>query len=130
MILDSKLVFSRQQALTTAGAVASTNTVDLYKTGEAYGNELYLVVQVHTTFTSDGAATLALTLQTSADNSSFTTVHSVAAIGKANLTAGKELVKMRLPMGLSRYNKITYTVGVADMTAGKVNAFLTKDVSV
>lgn len=125
MILDKELIFSDAQAPTT-GATDSTNVIDLGAVGDAK-DEMHLWIGVNTTVTSGGAATVAFSLQTSADNSSYSVLWSSAAIAKATLVAGYNVVKMRLPQGCKRYLKVVYTVATADLTAGKFDALLVMD---
>lgn len=125
MILDKQLVFSAAQALTTQGAVASTDIVDLTEAGDAL-DSLWLEVGVHTAAASDGNATLTVALQTSVDVA-FTspiTLLTTAALAKTVLTKGAKLIQSRIPMGCKRYLRVLLTVGTADLTAGKFNAYL------
>lgn len=126
MILDKQLVFSSEQAVTTAAATASTNVVDTVVAGRAI-NELWLEIVVHTTVTSDGAATVAFKLETDSAEafSGASTLFSVAAIAKASLTAGTVVARVRIPAGAKRYLRVVITPAVADLTAGKFNAYLT-----
>jgi hypothetical protein len=94
-----------------------------------------LVIQVDTAVTSDGSATVSFELASDAGASIATdgsaTVHfATGAIPKATLVAGYTAVAVALPMGpYERYLGILQNVGTAALTAGKVNAFLTHDVS-
>ena len=128
MIIDNQEVFADAQAVTSTGDTASTNVID---TGSAYddgtGEHVYLVAQVDTTATSGGAATLAAVISDSADNSTFADVLVGPATPVASLTAGRQLLRTRLPIGLRRYVRVTWRVGTAALTAGKFDAFLTKD---
>jgi hypothetical protein len=125
MILDKNLLVSNAQAVTSSGA--STDYIDFGAIGEAFGNELYLVVQVDTTATASGSATVNFQLESDSD-SGFATAKVVnfdsGAIGKASLVAGAEIVKVKLPIGIKRYARLYYTVATGPLTAGKFNAFL------
>ena len=127
-IMDDFLVFSEEQAPTT-GTTASTNVIDTGIAGRSIGSgeEIELVVVVHTTATSGGSNTTQVVLQDSADNSSFATVLGSIATAVASLTAGTELLRVKLPPGLRRYIRVAYIIATADLTAGKFNAYLTKD---
>lgn len=129
MILDSLLKFSEAQAITSTGDTASTNAIDVGTSDAGAGEELFLFVTTTEAVTSAGAATVQFVLQTSTDNSTFTDAVASSVIGKAALTAGAT-VKLRLPVGLSRYNRVAYRVGTAALTAGKFSAFFAKDVPV
>lgn len=137
-IQDAKLRFSDGQAETTVAAHDSTNIINLgagYDEWKAaliadYGEaakELYLHVIVSTTFTSGGSATLQVALQDSADGAAFAATSppvATAAIAKASLVAGYELLRVKLPSDLRQYVKLVYTIGTAAMTAGAVDAWI------
>lgn len=123
MILDADLVFSNKQAVTATAT--STNEIDLGVAGDAIGQELTIHVVVDTAFAT--LTSLAVSLETSANNSDWTTVLSGPAIARASLTKGASIFCVRVPQGLSRYVRMKYTVGGSDATAGKVTAFASKD---
>lgn len=128
MILDRYNEFSDAQAVTASAA--STNVVDLQAAGAIEGKALFLHIKVNTTVTASGAATVAFALQTDNDEAfgSVTTLHSIAAIGKASLTAGTQVVRLPLiGMPLERYMRVYYTVATGPLTAGKFDAFLSMD---
>ena len=50
-----------------------------------------------------------------------------AAIGKADLTAGKQAAVLKLPSNLRRYIRVYYTVGTGPLTAGKFSAQIVMD---
>jgi hypothetical protein len=134
MILDSRNEFSDAAAVT---ATAISNVID---TGAAAGglgalDDLYLVIGVDTAVTAAGAATVTFSLESdsTADLATSATVHwQSAAIGKATLVAGFNVVVLELPKGFTheRYLGVRYTVATGPLTAGKFNAFLTPDPSV
>jgi hypothetical protein len=125
MILDKELVFSDAQDETTVAAHASDNIIDLTTAGDAL-DSLWLVVAVQTTVTSDGNATVTFALQTDSDSAFGTaeTLLATAAIGKASLTAGTQVIRARIPMGCKRHLRVLYTIGTAVLTAGKFDAYL------
>lgn len=128
MILDNNLMMSDAQAVTATAA--STKSIDtqhaLRDIGD--GEPIELVVQVkETLLASGGAATLTVALQDSDDNSSFASVVVGAAIAKASLLAGYELLRITLPKGLRRYIQVHYTATTNNFTSGSVNAFLVLD---
>lgn len=136
-ITDLQLVFSDGQAETTAAAHDSDTTIDMGTGFNEWGtatiadygetNKMWLHVRVSTTFTSDGSATLAVALHDSADDSSFAAVSpplGIAGVAVASLVAGYSLLRVPLPNGLRRYVKLVYTIGVAAMTAGAVDAWI------
>lgn len=139
MILDERNEFADATALSTAatGRALVGDVIDLGATSSDIGNgeQMYLVIQVDTAVTSAGSATVSFELASDASASIATdgsaTVHAVtAAIPKATLVAGYVAAAVALPIGTyERYLGILQNVGTAALTAGKVNAFLTRDVS-
>ena len=131
MILDKTLLLSDEQAV-TATAV-STNTIDLSAALRdiGAGEQLYAVVVVDVDFTAAGAATMVIGLITddAAALSSPTTILSTPAIGKAALTAGRVPIVIPVPSNIAeQYLGLNYTVATGPMTAGKVTAFIAKDI--
>ena len=135
MIIDSRGEFADAETLATAtGRALVGDVVDLGAASRdvGEGETLYLVVQVDTAVTSAGSATVDFELVSDAAAAIATdgsaTVHaSTGAIGKADLTAGYQRA-IALPQGTyERYLGVISNVGTAALTAGKVNAFLTKN---
>ena len=129
-IIDKFNEFSDAQAFTT-GANTSTFSFDTHGADIGSGENLYLVIQCDVTCTSNGAATVkfAYVEDDLADLSTATVLHETAAIGKATLVAGYQVLKMKIPANTKRYVGVTYTVETADLTAGKFSAFLCKDIT-
>lgn len=135
MYLDKQAEFSDSQAV-TATAI-STNVMDLntafnYNTGVDIGSgeDIYLVVQVDAAATAAGAATVQITLESSAAAGlTSSIVHFTSAnYALTDMTAGKTLFVVKLPGGTYlRYLGVRYTVGTGPLTAGSFSAFLTKD---
>lgn len=125
-LTDKKLWFSDAQAITAD--TASTSYIDTQVAGRAV-DELWLVVNVNTTFVSTGkAGTLTIKLETDDENTfdGATVLYTSAAIAEASLVAGYNCVKMRLPDGLNRYIRLHYDENDGDsFTDGKLDAFLT-----
>ena len=138
MIMDELLEFADATALDTSG----TNTdnigdiIDLGATPQDFGSgePMYFVVQVTTAVTSAGSATVQFQLASDATTTIATdgnqSIHyTSAAIPKADLVAGYELV-VPVPLGVGvpyeRYLAFQTVTGTAALTAGNVNAFLTK----
>ncbi|EPM1357917.1 Bbp16 family capsid cement protein [Klebsiella pneumoniae] len=136
MYLDKQAEFSDSQAV-TATAI-STNVMDLntafnYNAGVdiGTGEDVYLVVQVDAAAAAAGAATVQVTLESSAAAGlTSSTVHFTSAnYALTDLTAGKTLFSVKLPSGTYlRYLGVRYTVGTGPLTAGSFSAFLVKDV--
>lgn len=137
MILDERTEFCDATALNTgaAGSYLIGDVVDLSVARDLGGDQaLYLVVTVDTAATSGGSATGTFNLVTD-DNASLSspaTLVSSKAWAVADMTAGKVLMAVQLPMegtAYERYIGIQQVTGTAAFTAGKVNAFLTTDVA-
>ncbi len=122
-MIDNQLMISEEKELTTAGA--SSDTFDIGLAGYGPGTPIRLKCIINTAFTSDGAATLAIAVYSGAtDGSTTLTLYSLGATAKASLTKGATLIDMVLPANTMRWLKVTYTVGVADMTAGALSTYL------
>ena len=144
MILDERTEFADALALNTGGAATYLlgDVIDLWANTPATGQnrdigldeELFFVATVDTTATSGGAATLTLQLITD-DNSAMASpavIFTTNAIAVATLVAGYRICAVALPIeGITyeRYLGIQQITGTAAFTAGKINAFLTKDVA-
>lgn len=143
MILDELLEFCDATALNTGGAGTYLlgDVIDLGSAptlqGPGFGGApLYLVIQVDTTATSGGSATgrfiLASDAQAAIATDGSATVHfDSGAIAVAALVAGTLITATALPLTRTyeRYLGILQTTAVAAFTAGKINAFLTTDIS-
>ena len=137
MVLDERNEFADATALNTGGA-GSYLVGDVIDTGNDGLNDveqLYLVIQVSTTATSGGSATVAFHLASDAQAAIATdgtaTYHwSSPAIAVASLTAGTYIARVELPKGTyERYVGILQTTAVAALTAGAINAFLTPNIN-
>lgn len=138
MILDSQLVLSDSQAVTSTAISANvydTNVIGGPNTTQdiGAGEPLYLVVSTVVAATDTGSdATLTITLESdsAATLASSPVVHfSTGAIAFANFaTAGTRLLAIRLPnANYKRYLGIRYTVASGPLTAGQFDAYLTHD---
>lgn len=135
MILDDRLEFcDATSAVLNIGNAIIGDVVDLGATPTlrdiGAGEPLYLVLQVDTTFVG---ATSTTTFDLVSDSvaaltTSKTTHLSTGAIPVATLVAGYTMI-FPLPMGVTyeRYLGLWETVATANVTAGKINAFLTHD---
>lgn len=137
MILDKNLVFdgggTTPAAITTSRA--STNVIDLGDPREmAIGERLAITVIGNGLFAAAGAATLAIDVQGSVDNSAWTTYASELAMSIATLNSrvigGQPyMLAFTLPTrqpgaARPRYLRLNYTVATGPFTAGAVHAFL------
>lgn len=144
MMLDKQLCFSVAQDLAQiVASYSSTNVIDLgaadtpalarISDGTAYslirdiarGGDIELLIQVTETFTSGGAATLTVTLQQD-DAAAFgspTTVMATSALALATLVAGYTVKFSLSPNQVTeRFLRLSYAIGTATTTAGKVTA--------
>lgn len=121
MIIDRQLQVSSEQAVTASAA--STDVIDFGQTNPNVGlnDHMDLSITVDETVTAAGAATVTFTIEDSADNSSWATVASTTAIGKASLPIGTQVV-IPMPKVHRRYLRVYYTVGTGPLTAGKFSA--------
>jgi hypothetical protein len=130
MIIDTSLVFSNQQAVTTSAP--STNAIDLGATGTPFAATIPLVrdigdghpteisVSVAQTFT--GLTSLQISVQTSPDSVNWTTVDIGNVVPAASLVAGYLFkVPKIVQEASSRYLQLYYTVN-GTATAGAINA--------
>lgn len=139
MIMDEFNEFCDATALNTgaAGTYLVGDVIDLGVDGLnlGAGEDLFLVARVDTTATSGGSATLNLKLASDAQAAIATdgtaTEHAASGeIAVASLTAGTDILVTRLPAGTyERYLGILQVTGTAAFTAGKIDAFLTKDIN-
>ena len=139
MIMDELTEFADATALSTAGtglAVVGTS-IDLGITDAdpAIAEQLWLVLQITTAVASGGSATVSFQVCSDAQavlaaDASETMHIATAAFPKATLVAGFEIL-IPLPSGMGvnyeRYLGLQQNVGTAALTAGAVNAFLTRD---
>lgn len=143
MILDELLEFADALALNT-GAADTYHIGDVVDLGDAptlqgpgfSGDPIYLVIQVDTAVDSAGDG-VTLQFHLASDDSasihkSTSTRHfSTGVLAQATLVAGYVIAAVALPLtrNYERYLGILQTTAVEAVTAGKINAFLTHDVS-
>lgn len=135
MYIDKNTEFSDAQSIVgvAATAINSTNSIDLGSARDVgAGEDVWLVIQVQTTVLAAGGAanvTFKLLEDSQADmaSGSAKTLYNSGAIAKATLVAGYRVCAIKLPRTAQRYLRCTYTPDTNDTTAGKVDAFLTKD---
>lgn len=131
MILDKLLMLSEAQAVTASAA--STDVIDLgpidgTRRDIGVGYPLEFWANVNTTATAGGAATVNIQLQTSPDNSTWTTLTSSGDLALSALTAGKRVISQKVPQGVQRYLRVNYVVGTGPLTAGAFTAGINLDV--
>lgn len=113
MILDRQLALSDGQALSGAGAAASTDTIDFGAVRQiGVGEQLYVVLNVPVA-AGGTTPTLAVALQTD-DNSAFSsaaTLYTSPTYAAAALTAGTQYVYPIPVSGMERHFRLNYTLG-------------------
>lgn len=121
MFIDKALQVSNEQAVTVSAA--STDSIDFGQPNPNVGldDRSNMVITVDESAAAAGAATVTFSVQDSADNATFADVAVTAAIGKASLAAGQQVV-IPMPTKLRRYCRVYYTVGTGPLTAGKFSA--------
>lgn len=115
-LMDAKLEFDDANTLNTGltgnRASHSQNVIDLGGATQmpGRGTPLYLNVVVNTGFTNSTSTKLQVTLEDSADNSTWSSKVTFAATAVANLaTAGVSIVKAAIPAhDLQRYLRLEY----------------------
>lgn len=161
MILDAFLAFSNTtlnasgtptgDSPTAQTANNSTNVIDLHMAGIpvlasgqgardiGIGDDpaLKLLVQVTTTFTSGGSATMQINLQGSTDNGSgaplaFNTWWQSPVYALATLVAGARLLDMDMPrppagIAVPRFLRLQWAIGTTTMTAGTIQGYIVLD---
>lgn len=128
MIIDRYNEFSAGQEVTASAP--STNVVDLLAAGAIEAKPMYLHIKVKEGVTASGSATVTFALQTDSDEAfgSADTLWASAAIGKAVLVDGHQVVRLAINgMPLKRYLRVYYTVATGPLTAGAFSAFLSPD---
>lgn len=131
---DNLLKLSAAQAV-TATAV-STNTIDLSVARDiGPGEQIYANITVDVAATAAGAATVTFEVITSAsaDLSTPTVVAATGAVGKADLTIGRDPINIAIPPHISqekgqRYIGVRYTVATGPLTAGSFTCYLSNSV--
>jgi hypothetical protein len=128
MIMDKDNIMSDNQATVTSQANASTSYIDL-GVGGLKSSDVTVVVQVATKCTSTGSATLACKVQCDSDAAfgSPLDLFSGSAVAVASLVAGYQLASVKLPPTCERYVRCLYTVAVADISEGGIDAFAVVD---
>ncbi len=127
MMIDSLLQFDLASPVTVTAP--SANIIDLGCSRDIGNGDdaLPVVCTVVSTFTAAGSATLQVQLQTSLDANSWITLIETDVLAVATLTAGTEIFKAPLPLGVLRYLRLNYGVASGPMTAGAVTAEVVLD---
>jgi hypothetical protein len=131
--LDSEMIFSAAQAITTQTDNASTN---IYDSGSAAQGDsgltcenLWVNVICNTTFTTAASGTIQAVLQSSADNSTWVDNVLGPAFATGSLPAAKTVMLQVQPVpGMRRYWRIVYRVGTGALNAGKADAYVSNTI--
>lgn len=145
MILDSTLEFADAQSVAAAaGTAVIGNQIDLATVGNALGDDIYVVITVDTGIITGGSAGTVRFQLVSDDNAALSspTVHLQTGdfvTGATAIQAGAALLVVELPLCLykqvggtdantyERYLGIRCVTATTTTTAGKINAFLTRE---
>lgn len=131
MILDERTEFcDATSAVLNIGNAIIGDVIDLGATSQDIGNgqPVYLVIQVDTTFVgTNSTTTFDLCSDSTANLATSKTTHvSTGAIPVASLAAGfTKIIALPIEATYERYLGLWETVATANVTAGKINAFLT-----
>lgn len=141
MIIDDRLEMCDATALNTGGAATYLigSQIDLLAANLDIGNgePLYLVIQIDTAVDSALDNTTQNFILASDDSASIATDGSATVHWQSGVlaqtaidAAGDLVAVVALPTGTyERYLGILHTTGTAAATAGKINAFLVRDVA-
>lgn len=137
MILDERLEFA--DALSCVANVGNAILGDVIDLGATptlrdigAGEQLYFVIQVDTAITgTTSTVQWQLASDSTANLATSKTVHAdTGAIAEATLVAGYQIaIPLPLAATYERYLGIWQTVGTNNLSAGKINAFITHDVA-
>lgn len=137
MILDELLEFAdATSCVANVGNAILGDVIDLGATPTlrnlGAGEQLYLVIQVDTAIVgTTSTVQWQLASDSTANLATSKTVHiDTGAIAEATLVAGYTLIyPLPVTATYERYLGLWQTVAVNNLSAGKINAFLTHDVS-
>lgn len=134
MLFDINNTFAEAEATGNTGTRTVGDVIDLGSEQNrdiGVNSPMYLNVQVDTKITAGAGGTYQVNLVTSAnsDLSAGTTLISSDALDSASdIEKGTQILNGALPSaGYKRYLGIQEVVGTANTTAGKIDAFLSRD---
>ena len=132
MIIDKNLEMSNKQTLAiSVGNVASSDVIDLVKAGIGRGTPVKVLCQITTDLDSEADnTTLLVKLQTCAAEdfgSNVVDLVTTAALAQTVCVAGYKPIECYLPENTLQYLRMYYTIGVADCSAGNIEAGLIID---
>ena len=122
MLLSEQDMFSDAQTIgTDIGNTNSEDILDWAAHGDDVGRFLSLFIMLTNTAASNGASTLTITWQTSANGTDYSTIATYGPFALADLASGKYLVNGEpLPKGILKYNKLVYAGGGANFTTAPI----------
>ena len=123
MLIDSKLIFSNDQAILLSASEASTYELDTGEADANLGAGTPLVARFIVTTTFNTLTSIVFSIQHSAAGSSYADIVASAAIPLASLVAGYKL-SLFIPLTHYRFLQAYYTLGGSACTTGKVFAYL------
>ena len=126
MYIDKQLLMSEGQAITATAY--STNVLDLGSADAGKSDDLFLLVK-----TGSSAFNTLTSLDISLGTSSTEAFSSETILFKVNillagLTANTDLIRVKLPVGMLRYARMTYTVNGSNPSQGALTAGLVQQV--
>ncbi len=132
-MLDTNLLFEPVAGTAVTVTAPSTNVIDMLSARDVgAGDDLEAHVQVLTTFTAAGAATMQIAYQTSPDNITFVNVLLSPLYAVASLVPGVPIFRYKVPIFQlldtgtpNRYHRLNYTIATGPMTAGALTAYMT-----
>lgn len=131
MIIDSKNNFGDNITVPkSTGAAVMGDVIDFgQKSRMGDGTQMYVIINVKTTFTSGGSATVKFALSTGSANTLGTDLAVTKEYAVADLKEGEQ-ISIAIPQGVEyqRWLGIRSTVGTANLTAGVVSASLSSTV--
>lgn len=126
MIMDKENMYSDAQAVTASGM--STNIIDQGKAADSY-KRMFWIVQAKADFAGGTSLQAVLQVSDTEDFASPVNLASSPVVAVADLKAGKDVIKVGVPIGMKRYSRTQYIVD-GTMTAGTFDSGLVLDVDV
>jgi hypothetical protein len=126
--IDAQNELSDAQAVTVTAL--STNVIDMNVAAPQYagGEDLFVEATVNTAFAGGTSIQAIVYTDDTVTVNNGEAIHTPAAVLTASATKGANLVRVNLKgLALQQYVGIYYTV-VGTMSAGKVDAYLTKSI--
>ena len=128
MFQDAQNQYSTAQAVTAAAD--STNSIDHQIARDlGTGRDIYIVVVCTVAMTDSGSdSTVDVTIQTSADNSSFTKAQTIGTFAAVSAAGTGLFAKLQPGVINARYSNVHYAINNGNLTTGSFTAFLTTDI--